>query len=642
MIEQGSFSIGKRRVGTGCPAFVIAEISVNHNGDPELARELVRQAIATGVDAVKFQKRSLSDLYCQDVLDNTGDYEQPYQYLVPILKRVELPEEVLAELAQMVRDAGLEFLCTPFDLPSVEVVRRLRVNAFKVASADLTNLPLIEALCQYRLPLILSTGMSRDEEIARTVALLKSRGATFSLLHCVSTYPAHVGDINLRAMDRLAEFGVPVGYSGHELGLAVSLAAVARGACILEKHLTLDREMEGPDHRASLLPDELATLMTEVRNVESALGSRAKTIRQGEMINREVLGKCLVAARELARGEVLAAEMLVVKSPARGISPQRIDEVLGQTLMRAVAADAPLTDADLQQAQQAFIPHAGLGRWGIVVRPSDLHQLEDLDPPVYEFHLTQEDMDRPFPRRSFRQELVVHAPEYHQGQLMDLVSPDENLRKRAVAVLRKVGDRVRQMAPFFQGVPRVIVHPGGASTHRENGATGYAERFARSLEEACMDGMEVLPENLPPYPWYFGGKWYTHFFADVEEVAHFCETYEYRLCLDLSHAQLHCAAVGQSLTDYARRVKHLVSHLHISDACGTDGEGLQIGEGEIDFAAVMQELSPFRGSWIPEIWRGHQHGGAGFRTALSRLSEFFPNEASSETQDDVRRQSLVS
>ena len=157
-----------------------------------------------------------------------------------------------------------------------------------------------------------------------------------------------------------------------------------------------------------------------------------------------------------------------------------------------------------------------------------------------------------------------------------------------------------------------------------------------------MDGMEILPENLPPYPWYFGGKWYTHFFADAEEIGQFCETYGYRLCLDLSHAQLQCTAVGQSLCDYTRRLKHLVSHLHISDACGTDGEGLQIGEGEIDFAAVMEVMSPFHGSWIPEIWRGHQHGGAGFRLALTRLSKFFPRDAQAEQPDPARKQSLVS
>ena len=293
-MEQGTFRIGNHKIGRGCPTFVIAEIGVNHNGDPELARELVQHAIDSGVDAVKFQKRSLTDLYSQDVLDHTGDYEQPYQYLIPILKRVELSEEILADIAATVRAAGLEFLCTPFDPRSAEVVRRLRVNAFKVASADLTNLPLLGKLCGYRLPLILSTGMCQHEEVARSVAFLKARQACFSLLHCVSTYPAHVGDVNLRAMERLGEFGVPVGYSGHELELSVSLAAVARGARIIEKHLTLDRGMEGPDHRASLHPGEFKQLVGQVREIEAALGDSVKTIRQGEIINREVLGKVVL------------------------------------------------------------------------------------------------------------------------------------------------------------------------------------------------------------------------------------------------------------------------------------------------------------------------------------------------------------
>lgn len=636
-MEQGCFTLGSRRVGKGCPALVVAEIGCNHNGDPELARELVRAAIEAGVDAVKFQKRSLADLYCRDVLLRTADYEQSYQYLIPILERVELAEETLAELAGMVREAGLEFLCTPFDLPSAEVVARLGVNGFKVASADLTNFPLIEKLASYQKPLILSTGMSRWEEIVRTAAFLRSRGARFALLHCTSTYPVHAEDVNLVAMDRLADLGVPVGYSGHELGVAISTAAVARGAAIVERHLTLDRGMYGPDHRASLLPAEMAELVRAVREVESALGTGKKTINQGEVLNREVLGKGLVAARDLPAGTVLAAGMLVAKSPARGLSPQRLEEVLGKRLARGLEADEPLTEADLAVRHRRCVARRGLGRWGVVVRPADLHELEDLNPPVYEFHLTQEDLARPFPRRDFRQELVVHAPEYHQGRLLDLASGDEALRMRSVTVLRRVGEKVREMAPYFAGVPKLVVHPGGmgmqpmeAESH-EAASAEFARRFALSLEEAELDRIEVLPENLPPYPWYLGGKWYTHFFAQVDEVARFCEEHGYGLCLDLSHAQLYCNTNGVTLPGYTRRVRGLVRHLHVSDASGTDGEGLQIGEGEIDFEAVVGELGgysacgQYEGTWVPEIWRGHQDRGAGFRTALERLSGLFPS-----------------
>jgi sialic acid synthase SpsE len=227
--------IGDRLVGDDQPTYIIAEIGVNHNGILPLALELIDVAVSAGADAVKFQKRNLEKLYAQKYLDNANSGEKTLRYLLPILQQVELPDSDYEKIVDYCQQKGITFLCSAFDVDSADFLEKLGVPAYKVASADLTNLPLLDHLVEKGKPLILSTGMSRMEEVEVTVNFLKERSAAFALLHCNSTYPAAFDDINLRFMDRLRIFGVPVGYSGHERGIAVSTVASALGATIIER-----------------------------------------------------------------------------------------------------------------------------------------------------------------------------------------------------------------------------------------------------------------------------------------------------------------------------------------------------------------------------------------------------------------------
>ena len=243
--------IGDRLVGEDQPTYIIAEIGVNHNGILPLAIELIDAAVSVGADAVKFQKRNLEKLYAKKYLDDANSGEKTLRYLLPILQQVELPDEAFFEIVDYCREKGITFMCSAFDEESADFIDQLDVPAYKVASADMTNLPLLDHLVKKRKPLIISTGMSRMDEVEYSVNFLKSRQAEFALLHCNSTYPASFEDINLSFMERLKEFNVPVGYSGHERGIAVSTVASAMGACIIERHITLDRTMDGPDQSAS-------------------------------------------------------------------------------------------------------------------------------------------------------------------------------------------------------------------------------------------------------------------------------------------------------------------------------------------------------------------------------------------------------
>jgi N-acetylneuraminate synthase/N,N'-diacetyllegionaminate synthase len=341
-MREGVLWVGDRLVGEGRPVFVVAEAGVNHNGDPDLAKRLVDAAAAAGADAVKFQTYRTDALVTRDApkagyqAEATGAGGQR-----AMLARLELSAAAHSELRDRSRERGLTFFSTPFDEASADLLERIGVPMFKVPSGEITNLPLLRHVAAKGRPVILSTGMSTLDEVVRAVDVVRGAGdPPLALLHCVSAYPAPAAETNLRAMDTLrARFGCPVGLSDHTLGTAVAIAAVARGAVIIEKHLTLDKTLPGPDHRASLDPGEFSTLVESIRTVESALGDGVKQPAPSELDTRQVARKSLVTARSIRAGERLAAADITVKRPGTGIEPADLPRVLGRALRHDLAAD---------------------------------------------------------------------------------------------------------------------------------------------------------------------------------------------------------------------------------------------------------------------------------------------------------------
>ncbi len=343
--------IAGRPLGDGEPVYVIAEIGVNHDGSAEAAAALVRAAADAGVDAVKFQSFDPEALTTTEAplaayqRGGTGAESQR-----EMLEHLTLADDDLRALAALSRERGLHFLSTPFDQASVSMLESLNVPAFKVGSGELTNLPFLRYLSGRGVPLLVSTGMSGIDDVRAAVGVIAANGTPpLALLHCVSSYPTPVEQANLRAIDTLAgEFPhAVIGYSDHCLGLEVSLAAVARGAKLIERHITLDRTRPGPDHRISLEPDELARLVAGIRLVESSLGDGRKQPQPAELDTRTVARRSLVAARDLAAGAVLAAGDLAAKRPAGGLPPSALEEVIGRSLVQALRRDERLTDAHL-------------------------------------------------------------------------------------------------------------------------------------------------------------------------------------------------------------------------------------------------------------------------------------------------------
>ncbi len=343
--------IGNREIGSGGPCFVIAEAGVNHNGDVALAHRLVDVAADAGADAVKFQTFDPDKLAAKDAamaayqVANIGKSDSQAE----MLRKLVLPRDAHADLQKRASDRGILFLSTPFDEASADFLDSIGVPAFKVPSGELTNHPFLRHVAAKNKPMLMSTGMADLAEVAAAVDVARGAGApAIALFHCVTSYPAANSDANLRAMATMrAAFGAPVGWSDHTEGLGIALASIAAGAQILEKHFTLDRTMPGPDHKASLEPHQLAELMRAVRSVEASLGDGIKRPRPAEIPLMAAARKSLHAARDLAAGEMLAATDLLALRPGSGLSPARLEEVVGRRLLRALVAGARLDEADL-------------------------------------------------------------------------------------------------------------------------------------------------------------------------------------------------------------------------------------------------------------------------------------------------------
>ncbi|UPT74543.1 MAG: N-acetylneuraminate synthase family protein [Elusimicrobiota bacterium] len=338
-----------REVGPGRPCFIIAEIGLNHNGDLEIAKKLIDAAKEAGCDAVKFQKRDVASLATNAVLD-AADARFPAfgSTYRQIREHMEFDRAEFKELMAAAGAAGLPFFCTPFDVPSFEFLEELGMTAYKLASHSLTNLPFLEHAAARRKPCILSTGMSTPEEIDRAVAIFKKASCPLILLHCVSSYPTPYEHANLRVMDTLAaRYGVPVGYSGHEVGTLATIAAVSRGACVVERHITLDTKMMGFDHKLSIDPAQLKQVVADIRSVEIMLGDGVKRLLPVEQITRDKYHVSWVSKGAIPAGAVIGEAMLTLKNPGTGIPAWKKDQVVGRKAKTDIPADALIAESML-------------------------------------------------------------------------------------------------------------------------------------------------------------------------------------------------------------------------------------------------------------------------------------------------------
>lgn len=624
----------QRAIGPNEPVFVIAEIGNNHNGSIERAKELVRKAAAAGADCAKFQLRNMESLYGSDVSDDKQNLGA--QYTLDLLRKFQLSNSELVDVMRYAESLGMVPLCTPWDEASVDLLESFGVPAYKVASADLTNHGLLKYIAHTGKPLICSTGMATESEIAESVAILKSLGAQYVLLHCNSTYPTPFKDVNLAYISRLKTFCEGyVGYSGHERDIYVPLGATALGACVIEKHLTLDRGMEGNDHKVSLLAEELSAMIRGIRQISESMGGNAsRSLTQGEMMNRVTLAKSIFAKRDIKQGQTISNEDLEVKSPGQGLQPNRMEDLLGTVAKREFKEGDVFYPMDLEEGNITPRSYKFNTQWGLPVRHHDYKKLHSLcSSPVLEFHLSYKDLDLDNTKYfdgDVDAHLVIHAPElFENDHTLDLCSPDEEYRQTSIAHMKRTIDAAVRLRKYFNNADAkigIVTNVGGFSSEGAFGKEEIAVREAileRSLLELQDLNAEIWPQTMPPFPWHFGGQQFHNLFLDADWIVDFCKRNNARVCLDISHSILHCNHTKQSPSLFLEKVLPFTAHLHLADGSGVDGEGLQINEGDVDFhlmAEKVRELCP-EVTWIPEIWQGHEEEGKAFWIAFDRLEK---------------------
>ena len=633
--KNSNFQIGDFVISDSTPTFIIAEIGNNHNGNLELAKKLVDEAVNSGADCAKFQMRSMKSMY----RNSKSDEDLGAEYTLDLLSRFQLSNENLFRVFDYCNHKNIIPLCTPFDVESLVALESYGVMGYKLASADLTNHDLILKMAETHKPVICSTGMSNEGEIVSAVKLLRNNGMNYALLHCNSTYPAPYKDINLNYLPHLKKIGhnCEVGYSGHERGFMVPIAAVAKGARIIEKHFTLDRNMEGNDHRVSLLPYEFSEMVSSIRAVEQSLGKGdTRQITQGEMMNREFLAKSVIASKTIEIGEIISESDLDIKSPGKGLAPYRKNELVGKIAKRKILEGDFFFEDDIEENLIEARKYNFKMPFGIPVRYHDIKTIinkSNFD--LLEFHLSYKDMEldpiKFLDPDGYDLDLVVHSPElFADEHIMDLCSHDETYRSRSILELQKVIDITRTIKPFFKKAvcPKIIINAGGST---QDGFLPISQRqekyelISDALKILDTDGVEIIPQTMPPFPWHFGGQRYHNLFMDADDIVKFCTDNNSRICLDISHSKLLCNFKHESFKEFLEKVSQFAAHIHMVDASGVDGEGLQINEGDIDFSlvsSIFKSECP-KASFIPEIWQGHKNDCKGFWVALERLEKHF-------------------
>ena len=628
--ESPQLEMGSRSLGPGNPCLVVAEIGNNHQGDVQTALELAKACVEAGADAVKFQLRT-------GITETSFSRDLGTEYVDDLLGRFNFTTDQMHEVLGWCQSQEIVAFCTPWDSAALRFLVAEGVPAVKISSADLTNSELISQATDTGLPLIISTGMSTEDEISRALAPLAETWIQYALLHTNSTYPAMPSQVNLRYMDRLRSLGSGiVGYSSHDLGLDISLAAVARGANVIEKHVTLDKSQEGNDHRVSLLPNELEQLVRAIRRVEESLGSdEPRKISQGEVLNRQALAKSLVWVSNLEAGTDVDASAICTVSGVGGLTPDRLQGIVGRKLTRSVYKDTPVSQLDIIDVDASKREFQMNATFGIPVRFHDYEDLtRDANVDLVEFHLSYRDLgidvQEWLESRKLEHEVVVHSPELFEGDhVMDLASVDESHiqtsrghLERVIAVAKRITAASVSSEPV-----RVVINAGGWSMNGFHVKT-ERDRGLNQILDVLTDysfkhpDVRLLVQTMPPFPWHFGGQRFHNLFVEPEHLAALREA-GFHICLDLSHSKLAAAHLDRPLADFFIAGGPAIDHIHVSDALPPAEEGLPIGQGDIDFLEVShlyEEHCP-SASFIAEVWQGHKEGGLLTWMALQELEK---------------------
>lgn len=601
---------------------IIAEIGINHDGLYDNAAALVLAAVGAGAHAVKFQYRNLDNAYSLGSSREIGD-----EILLREIRKAFLPPEQLLALARLSREHGLEAGISFFDVQDIQDFGTsvAEFDFFKIPSAELTNAPLIDALMAQERHLYISTGCHTEAEIEAAFNRLPKAG--WSPMHCISNYPLSLQNARLGYLSHLRRrWNCDVGYSSHDDHWEVCLLAMQLGADVIERHITLDRKAEGLDHSSSSTPDEFAKIAAFAEDLDLLLaGDGPRVPNQGELLNRQNLGRSFFAAGDLPVGHVLASEDLVYRSPNVGLNRLDIDRYLGRPLMQSVAEGASLVRSMFEQKTALpdrvieFARRVGLS---LPVRLHDLESMQNQFPiGAFEFHLSSSEVLSDIDVSGFDagNRYSIHLPDYiNSTQLMDPFSPDAEQRAGSMRIL----ERTVELAERLQALTKTSVPVVGSFSVVHRSREDFFEKHAELFKQYQARGVTIMPQWLPPIAWYFGGSVHLHAMNELRD-AELLKQHELPMCLDVCHMIMGRNCYGFSATNLMKDLTPLVGHLHLADAAGIDGEGLEFGEGEPENLELFRRAFEFDCLKVIEVWQGHLDQGGGFRKALLTLEELY-------------------
>ena len=641
--EAPSIKIGEYTIDNDCSPYLIAEIGVNHNGDTKEAKYLIENAKQAGCNAVKFQHRSKS-LYS---LEDINSYDLGTQYILSEIERTYLSIEQLAECCKFAEDIGIAVIITPFDEVALDEITesKITIAALKIASCDLTNISLIKKCGETKNPLILSTGMSFEREIIKTSKLLRDLMIAHAFLHCNSTYPNPVEDCNLKYIKRLKKITKTiVGYSSHDGNEIIPISSVAMGAKIIEFHITRSKESLGTDHRASIEVKNLKKLVESCKFVNLSMGKSTPRIpSQGELSNRISLGKSYALKNNKKKGERINNDELILISPGSGFNVNKKFELLGKKLKKDIKARTLIKKSDLyydnnlknKELNNAINGLFKIGyKVGIPVRYHDFESLHQIfNAKMYEFHMSDRDLNLPCDKYIHKRyedvDLIVHAVEqYEDGFILDLASKDNFIREKSFKELDRLFKHIDKLRTYFKKKNKipVVINPGGFTTDNFLNDKEYnscLKRMAISLEELnkLYPDYDILPQTMPPFPWHQGGRSYHNVLTNKNKISDFIENVSNNICFDVSHSALSCGYFKEDILQHINIMNNRITHIHLSDAQGQNAEGLEIGNGVLNFKEIHEQIKFTKNKiyLIPEIWQGHLNEGEAFARSIIRF-----------------------
>ncbi len=627
--------------------FIISEIGINHDGSFEKAKKLIKLSKQAGADAVKFQIRDLKKIYNKKNKLKSNNAEAANQYIYNVLKKTHLDLKKYLKLINYAKKIKLFVGVTPWDENTAKILEYKNIDFIKIGSPDFESLFLIERCLKIRKPIILSTGMSDLKTIKKNLSFI-SKGE-HAILHCCSSYPPKNNEISLKFLESLNKITDNIGYSGHEVGFKPTILSLFYGSRIIERHITINTDDVGPDHSSSLNSSDFKKMTRTIKQADKylknkkplnnfikkfklktaldSIGENKKLLSQNTKFNKIVLGKCLVYKKNILKETILKKNMLEEKSPGYGFTSINYKKFVGKKIIKNVSKGDYLVKSDFINSNSSF-PKLPM-KWGLVGRLGDFEDFIEQKPKLIEVHLTWRELlnEKKIPKKTnYNQELIIHAPEYFNDKLIDFTSNNTKTLDLSYEMLERTINLSRKLKRHFpksKDRTKIVLHPGGHSFEKNENLnkTDMYKNLQKNMNYFKKDDYEIVLENIPPFPWYFGGRYYQNIFSDHNEIDEFCKSSNMRMCFDTSHAQLYCNSNKISMKKYSKKIINHTCYMHLSDAIGIDGEGAQIGLGNVDFEFILSFFQSKNLGFIPEIWQGHLNKGEGFKIALNKIDK---------------------